>query len=195
MKLKKFDEELQVVYGEVYIPDVLDAQGDFMTAETIRRMAHRFLEQSRVDHIDIAHNEVKQDASVVESFIARQGDPDFIDGSWVVGVHVRDRSLWEAVKKGEYNGFSLAGEVEASSEEVEVLVPEYVSGQTEKAEGHTHRFTVSFGAAGEFLGGITDEGAGHAHAITSGSATEMTAGHSHRFHFVEELVRVNSAGA
>ena len=36
-------EEQQIVYGEVYAPNRPDAQGEYMTAVEIRKMAHEFI--------------------------------------------------------------------------------------------------------------------------------------------------------
>ncbi len=74
MEIRKFDEDLQIVYGEVYAPSgVPDSQGDVMSAEAIRKMAHKFLADMRVDQIDINHDHSMTGANVVESFIARRG--------------------------------------------------------------------------------------------------------------------------
>ena len=40
---KKSDAKKQIVFGEVYVPDRKDTDGNFMTAETIEDMAHDFL--------------------------------------------------------------------------------------------------------------------------------------------------------
>ena len=107
--LQKADAELQIVWAEVYVPNIPDSQGDFMSAETIREMAYTFLKNNYLTHVDVNHNNVLSGASVVESFIAREGDPDFVPHSWVVGVHVPDPALWEDIKTGKLNGFSLEG--------------------------------------------------------------------------------------
>ena len=37
---KKSDAKQQIVFGEVYVPNRRDTDGNFMTAETIEKMAH-----------------------------------------------------------------------------------------------------------------------------------------------------------
>jgi hypothetical protein len=74
--------------GEVYSPDFPDSQGDYMTAEEIRLMAYRFMAKGEPYRIDKEHDKKECGAFVVESFIARENDPDFISGSWVIGVHI-----------------------------------------------------------------------------------------------------------
>lgn len=188
MRIKKLDEELQLVYGEVYAPGFPDAQGDFMTSETIRKMAHRFMEQMRVAQIDRNHDSKTVEATVVESFIARKGDPDFIADAWVAGVHIRDAEVWDSVKKGDINGFSVEGGAIGRNTEIEIEVPEQLGGATNEVEGHEHRFTVFFDDEGQFLGGHTDEVNGHSHQIVKGTVTEQAAGHRHRFSYYEGLI-------
>ena len=47
--IKSEDERL--VYGEVYIPLHVDTQGEAMTAEEIRKMAHDFLMSGKVNRL------------------------------------------------------------------------------------------------------------------------------------------------
>lgn len=183
-------EEQQIVYGEVYAPDRPDAQNEYMNREEIRKMAHEFLRSGRMDQIDVLHNNrVVKGCSVVESFVADEGDPRFIPGSWVVGVHIPDRELWERVKKGEINGFSMEAFVSRHEKEVEIEVPPVLTGKTSKSEDHDHTFYVAYDEKGQFKGGITDTINGHYHRIVAGTHTEEADGHTHRFSAVD-LVKV-----
>lgn len=100
----------QIAYAIVYEPGVADTQGDFATAKTIEKMAHDFVRNARMQKIDTEHDMKANGSSVVESFIARKGDPDFPAGAWVVGVHIPNRELWAQIVKGELTGFSMFGE-------------------------------------------------------------------------------------
>lgn len=99
--------EFHYVFGEVYAPDIVDTDGESMTAEDIRKMAHDFIATGKVKELDTNHNHKICGAEVVESFIARSGDPDFAEGAWVLGVRMPDGPLWEMVKSGEINSFSV----------------------------------------------------------------------------------------
>jgi len=180
---KKSDDELQIVWGEVYAPDVPDAQNDFMREEEILKAAYSWMAKSNTRCIDIEHNGQVVNAMVVESFIAREGDPNFIPGAWVVGVHIPEIDLWQAVKKGEFNGFSMAGKA-VRQDPIEMEIPAEVTGVTKTEAGHTHDFSVAYGPQGEFIGGVTDTVDGHYHIIKRGTVTEESAGHSHIFDFV-----------
>ncbi len=189
--IKKIDQELQIVYAEVYVPNVPDSDNDFMTVETIREMAHDFLASGRVEKVDVEHSRDTIAAAVVESFIARKGDSDFIENAWVAGVKIFDDEVWELVKSGEINGFSLDGIGKAQSTELELEIPEFVKGETGTDQGHAHRFKVFFDNEGKFLGGktITDD-TDHFHEIIRGTITEKTDDHVHRFSFVEVFADV-----
>ena len=109
IEFKKSDSKQQIVFGEVYVPNRKDTDGNFMTAETVEKMAHDFMLNQRNSQISKAHDGDNSKGCVVESFIAREGDPDFITGSWVVGVHVPDNNVWADIEKGNLTGFSLEG--------------------------------------------------------------------------------------
>ena len=106
---KKSDEVKQIVYGEVYVPNQRDTDGNWMTEETIEKMAHNFMENMKNQSINKNHKGPKDKGAVVESFIVRKGDPDFTTGSWVLGVHISDKKVWDQVVKGELTGFSIEG--------------------------------------------------------------------------------------
>ena len=189
--IKKLDEELRIVYAEVYVPNIPDSDNDFMSVETIREMAHEFLASGRVEKVDVEHSRDTIAAAVVESFIARKGDPDFIEDSWVAGVKIFDDDVWEQVKKGEINGFSLDGVGKAQLTELEIEIPEFVKGETDVGAGHVHRFKVFFDEEGKFLGGETlPDDSGHIHKIERGTITEDAEDHAHRFSFVEVFADV-----
>ena len=185
----KLDEDRQVVLGAVYIPDFVDSQGDWATADEIEKAAYEFMAKGDVRAIDTNHDMEDNGGVVVESFIARKGDPDFVEGSWVLGVKLTD-DLWDDVKKGELNGFSMFGKAVRTPGAVEVEIPDdgVVKGDVQESDDHTHRFIVKFDVAdGKFLGGETDQGPdGHTHVIKSGTVTEEAGvdGHSHRYSWI-----------
>lgn len=188
---KSVKEAKQIVYAEVYAPDRCDADNEFMRAEHIEKMAHDFLRAMKLDAVDHQHDQENKDGCcVVESFIARKGDPDFIEGAWVVGVHIDNADLWGKVLKGEINGFSMEAMVHKHTGDVEMEVPPVLSGKTLKSEDsdHTHEFHVAYSPDGTFLGGKTTTVDGHFHVIKRGTATESSEGHNHRFAHMEQIL-------
>ncbi|QHJ74647.1 hypothetical protein VH22019_00083 [Vibrio phage VH2_2019] len=186
LRVKTTDDELQVLFAEAYAPVVVpDADGDVMTTEEIRKLAYRFMYKGDTHCVDTQHSRERNGSVIVESFIARKGDPDFIEGAWVVGIWVPDPLLWAQVKAGEFRGLSLDFSYTWDDVEYEIEIPEYVEGETTAEDGHKHRFRVYFDDNGNFLGGETDFVNGHAHKIYTGTRTQTSAGHEHGFSFVE----------
>ena len=188
--LLKTDAAKRIAYGVVYQPDVPDSHGDFMVAEEIEKMAHKFLSKGLVTAIDSEHDLVDTGAVVVESFIARKGDLDFPEGAWVLGVHSPDEAQWAQVLKGEIGGFSMYGKAIREDEQtIELELPDdgLLWGATAECEGHQHRYVVKFDEEGNFLGGETDEVDGHSHTITKGTVTDEHGDHRHRFNFLENF--------
>lgn len=106
----KYDLEKRLVYAEIYLPDTPDAHGHEMTREEVEKMAHNFMANARTLMIDINHdNKTSYGCALVESFIARDGDPDYVAGSWVGVAFIGSDDIWEKVKKGELTGFSFEG--------------------------------------------------------------------------------------
>lgn len=107
--IKKADTQKRIVYGEVYVPNERDAHGHWMTAEEIEKMAHRFMEQLRLTQIDKNHDREPDEGVVVESFIARPGDPDFTPGVWVLATKILNDDTWQAILDGEIASYSMEG--------------------------------------------------------------------------------------
>ncbi len=123
--IKSDDEAERLVYGIVYEPDTIDAHGDFADAKTIEKAAHEFMLKYR--QIDKNHDFVAGVGEVVESYIAPadmelNGEP-VKKGTWILTTKA-DEETWEAVKKGEFQGYSLAGVAETEVIEEEVTKTE-----------------------------------------------------------------------
>ncbi|USL05477.1 XkdF-like putative serine protease domain-containing protein (plasmid) [Bacillus anthracis] len=116
--ITKSEDEQKLVYGVVYEPGVADAHNDFMTAEEIEKAAHEFMKEAQ--NIDTQHDFTAGAGEIVESYIA----PDDLEingttiqkGSWVIATKASDE-VWEKIKKGEINGYSMAGTAEVEDQE------------------------------------------------------------------------------
>lgn len=108
--INKANEEQKLIYGVVYEPDEIDTQGEFAKAEEIEKAAHEFLADNR--NIDLQHNFKPDYGTVVESYIApidfKIENENVKKGAWVLVTKAKD-DIWEAVKKGEITGYSMAG--------------------------------------------------------------------------------------
>lgn len=188
---KSVDQAERLVWAEVYIPNVPDSDREFMTPEEIKKMSYGFMRDMNLTSVDHQHDNVLVDGCcVIESFIARKGDPEFVEGAWVVGMHIDNDDAWERVEKGEINGFSMQAMVIKEPKDVILQMDDILEGFTMKSEKdqHFHEFLVSYDSDGNFRGGKTTKAEdGHFHLIRQGTVTMEAAGHSHRFAHVENL--------
>lgn len=180
----------QVVLAEVLVPNVPNSWGDLYTAESVKEFCYRFNKEGF--GLDVEHDQVNVDGQefyVVENFIARNGDPDFIEGSWVVGVKILDDDLWQKILRGEINGFSFQADVFMQPLEI-VYESEtrIVIGVTEPdpIDGHTHTMTVVIGPLNKVLSGGTGITDNHSHPITGASVTGLANNHTHRIQVISE---------
>lgn len=112
-RIVKADDERHIVYGVVMEPDVYDTQSDITDEIEIEKAAHEFMISSRM--MDKQHKDVlSADVAVpVESYIALAdfdlGGETIIKGSWVMATYIPDDDIWQSVKKGEINAYSIRG--------------------------------------------------------------------------------------
>jgi len=178
------DADERLVTAVVYEPYTLDTYGTFMFPKDIQQMAHRFMQLDLSQVIDTNHDGVANGSYPVESYIARAGDPDFAEGSWVLTVRVAE-DLWPDVLAGRINGFSMEAWIAYEEYEVEVTVTRDHVGRTLVHKGdaadHDHLYFVQLNELGKVVRGFTSPGPdGHTHEIKHGTHTEWT-DHNHRF--------------
>jgi hypothetical protein len=194
--IKKFDAARQMIWTEVYVPYVPDSQGDFMSPAEIESTAYNFMRGQRMYNVDTEHDLSKNDTVVIESFIARKGDEDFIPGSWVVGMHVVNPKMWAKVEKGEVNALSMYGSGSREDAVIEIEIPDdgIVKGDTHDSQNHKHAFYLQFDEHGKVIKGHTDSitvgGQAHSHVIKGGTVTEPAAGHAHRYSVSDALAKI-----
>lgn len=179
----------RVVYAEVIIPEYLNTYNDYYSEKAVREFAYAYMIHGF--SVDLEHSgpNLTDEAFVVESFVARDNDPDFIPGSWVIGVYIPDDTLWEKVLNREINGFSYRADVDFTPVEAEVAGTNMFFGTTEPdpLDGHQHRFFIITDADGKLLSGGTDETNDHEHPITRHTFTGMAAGHKHVFNYAKRI--------
>lgn len=179
----------RIVCGEILIPDTPNVFGDVATREAIKEFAYTFAMQGY--GIDVNHDnvEVGDSVFVVESFIARAGDPDFIEGSWVIAMKIMDDDIWQRVLDGEINGFSYEALVTMLPINIQNLRNRIVTGEThpDLTDGHTHTYTVVLDNLNRPISGGTGVTDGHQHDITTHTYTGITDAHWHRFDVLDNL--------
>lgn len=108
--LKSVDEEHRLFLGVVLEPEEYDLHKDIYSGEAVRKaceLEQSYL-QSNVQHVAQVDNSVVE---VTKSFIqeveATIGDQVIKAGTWLREAKIHNDSLWEAVKKGEFTGWSI----------------------------------------------------------------------------------------
>lgn len=119
-------DERHMVYGPVLVPDKLIYRYDADTgeeyyikfsAESIKNLAYRFTHYDYHQFTEQHENGLYGDkVNFVESWIIEDpnndksnalGLKDLPKGTWVIGTKIDSIELWEKIKNGEMNGFSV----------------------------------------------------------------------------------------
>lgn len=125
VSVKFSDDEKQIVYSAVLIPDKLiyrnsingEEANVFFSSETIEQVQQDFMVNDLIHEVTLDHDEKTEDVKLIESWVIMDADNDKANvlgfdlpaGTWMVGQKVVDAELWEQYKNGDYNGFSIEG--------------------------------------------------------------------------------------
>jgi hypothetical protein len=84
--------------------------------ETIEKMMKKYFKENKIHKVNVNHDSTQQQDGVymMESYIVGDRNeskvfPNLPEGSWVATFYVDNPDVWEKIKDGEYNGFSLEG--------------------------------------------------------------------------------------
>jgi len=120
------DNEKHIVLGPAMIPDQKifrkDAQGNpyyvYFSPDTIKMIAEKYMRNKYTDNNDTMHDgKAIKDIHVLESWIkedtqdksSKYGFENLPVGTWFVSMKVNNPKIWEEVKSGKLNGFSVSG--------------------------------------------------------------------------------------
>ena len=136
------DEEKRIVRGVIMRADFpiyrRDNRGEYYViykADTIRKMAEKYLLESKQNEVNLDHDDDAEvdGVQMVQWFIKDSeaginpaGFEDIAEGSLFAEFHVVNDEVWASIKDGTYKGFSLEGvfdmQPEQSVNEVESIV-------------------------------------------------------------------------
>lgn len=183
--VRRSDTAKRIVYAEVYAPNMLDTYGEFMTAEDVELMCHRFMQLDMSQAIDTNHDNVPNGSYPIECWVVtRDDDPEFTVGSWCLGVKCPSDSVWERVLSGELNSFSFEAMITPVEYDVEVsIIRDHVTmTDTQKGVDHEHYLFLQVDERGVIKSGKTSPGPdGHVHLVRHGCFTTRAGNHTHRF--------------
>lgn len=118
------DEKMELL-GAAMIPDQLIYRLDketkeefevYFTADTIRQIAQQYFKSGFQSNMNLNHTSVPAKSYIFQSFIVDKAkglnapkNIDAPDGSWIIGVKVEDKEVWNDIKAGKMQGFSIEG--------------------------------------------------------------------------------------
>ena len=137
------DEEKRLVRGCIMRADFPiyrrdDRMGEYYViykADQIRKMAEKYLLEGRQNDVNLMHQEGSDvdGVQMVQYFIkgdgvSVEGFDECADGSLFGEFHITNDEIWEQVKAGTYQGFSLEGVFDLAPEQDRDEVQEIVDG-------------------------------------------------------------------
>ena len=124
-EFKVLNEDKRIIAGFAMVADMpiyrRDESGEYnvrFTADTITKIVEKFFKNSKTHAANIMHTELMaEDTFIVESFqidsergiVTPKGFAEQPNGSWFVSMKVNNNEVWNQVKEGEFNGFSIEG--------------------------------------------------------------------------------------
>lgn len=127
LKFEIISEDKQILSGALMLADVPIYRNneDFgehyvvFDSETIQQIAEKFFKRGYQSNVNEMHNPNKavSDVTMFESWIVNReqgkmpikGFEDAKDGSWFGSYKVDNKEIWDKVKSGEFQGFSVEG--------------------------------------------------------------------------------------
>lgn len=118
----QIDNEKRIVIGPVLIPNQLiyrrNGNKEFyitFSKETIRALMEKFMRDKELS-VNLQHEFTTENASIVESFIIDRElgilpkhFSDLEDGTWICAMKIHSDKLWQLIKEGKLNGYSIEG--------------------------------------------------------------------------------------
>jgi len=126
-KFQIVSEDKHIISGCAMLADTpifrSDANfGDYYVAfskDTITKIVQKYFKKGYQNNVNLMHdpNQVETGVTMFESFISdksrgiepMKGFEDAPDGSWFVSMLVENDAVWQQVKEGKINGFSIEG--------------------------------------------------------------------------------------
>jgi hypothetical protein len=119
-------EEKHIVLGPAMIPNQKIFRKDelgntyyvYFSTDTIKMIAEKYMRNKLIDNNDEMHNgKAVKDVHVLESWIKESENDKSTDygyeklpvGTWFVSMKVNNAEIWDKVKAGKLNGFSVSG--------------------------------------------------------------------------------------
>lgn len=115
-------EEQRIVFAPALIPDqkiYRNVEGEefnlTVSRDTIQKIAIDFAKNNRMNNVNIEHqNELISGVTMFQSLVTDEhtvtsvkGFEDLPIGTWFIGAKVNNDEIWNGIKEGKYNGWSI----------------------------------------------------------------------------------------
>ncbi len=138
MKLAEVDSDKRILMGPALIPNkqIYRKHGNdefyvFFSEATVKKASELFLQKGNQSNATLEHKTKFDGATVVESWIIDNPEMDksknygfsLPKGTWMIGMKIEDKEVYQDAKDGKYKGFSIEGyfadKLEMSMQEIE----------------------------------------------------------------------------
>ena len=124
VELKTIDEDKRIVIGLALIPekDIYRRNGDYeyyirFSKDTVRKASELYLKNLKIHNATLEHEKKTDGVYTIESWIVEDVKKDksalyglnATEGSWVVVQRIDNDEVWNDVKNGLYQGYSIEG--------------------------------------------------------------------------------------
>lgn len=124
VQLRTMDEDKRLVIGLALVPNkkIYRRSGDYeynivFSEETVRKAGELYLKRLKLHNATVGHQESVRGIYLAESWFVDNPEMDkanhyglnAVKGAWVVALRIENDSVWQAIKDGQYMGFSIEG--------------------------------------------------------------------------------------
>jgi hypothetical protein len=139
-------EDKRILTGPFMVPDMriprYDENGElyyvFFSKDTVERIAYDFMSNDKIHAFNLEHEEDTNKLTLIESWLKTTDEDKSAAlgieapiGTWFGSVKVNDDEIWNDIKNGKYNGFSIAGVFTKNKEKV--VEPDYITEEEYKS--------------------------------------------------------------
>lgn len=158
MDFKIHNEEKRMLYGVALRADypIYRRYGDeefYLTFDknAIERLVNKFMSNYGQRNFTIDHMEPAEGIVITESWIVKDvmndkanalGLKNFSEGSWIIGTKINNDEIWQSIKDGRWNGFSIESWIDM--EEIEEFKKINKENKIEMAEVKKNKFEEMF---------------------------------------------------
>ena len=91
----------------------IDSQGDWCKMAALQKASHQYMEAGSFE-FDINHKGKNYEFEILESYVVSEDDVlkfgiELKKGAWLMTLRIDDGEIWQKIKSGELEGFSVLG--------------------------------------------------------------------------------------